>query len=183
MASNETRRVQVPVVLLVVTRAETGEEWVTRDDAFFDEEQGTFDRSLDVIAEQMTAGGEPEERIAAFRKAREANFSARMTSARRTHAEARTKAERRSFTLLRPEFGAYKQAESQSTTIIENGDRAGEPRFSRSQFIGLLLPDAIKGMSSAEVDQLSPAVGEELGRRLYQAVSQDDSRLPFTSSP
>ena len=183
MASNETRRVQIPVTLLVLTRPETGEEWIVREDAYYDEAQATFEASLDVLCEQMAASGDSEDQIAAYRKSRASNFAVRLAAERKVHAAARGSAERRSYTLLRPEFGMYKQAESNATALIETGPRAGEARFNRGQFISILLPDAVKGLSSAEVDQLSPAVGEELGRRLYQAVSQDDSRLPFTFSP
>jgi hypothetical protein len=81
------------------------------------------------------------------------------------------------YTLLKPTYGRWLEAEGLAKKMNEDG----VPIVDRLRLQDEILPDHVKGMSPEQVRELSPNIAVYLWGILENAIWPDPTRLPFSS--
>ena len=181
--AEDKQRVRIDVSVFIAKRPETGEEWIIRDDKYFDEQKRVAVADMEVALLARKSAGESEEYQAKWRERWMGSTNAQFAQAEALHKSAREHSERKDFTLLRPTYGQFLSAKGTANVLNEE---TGESYFDNNIFTKELLRDSIdgyKGNAFLDDPQVSPQVAQELARVLTRSVSQEDKRLPFLSSP
>jgi hypothetical protein len=86
------------------------------------------------------------------------------------------KAQKYTYTLVKPTYGRWLEAEGSAKTIQDDGSVVVDQlRIQRE-----LLPECVKGMSPEQVAELSPNIAVYLWGVLQNAIWPDPARLPFS---
>ena len=176
-------RVRIPAPILTIAREDTGEEWVVREDAYFDELLAVSLYEMEKNLKARKQAGETDEAQTVFRETYTSRVTAQMDAERGLHAEARKRATRRDFVLLRPTYGIFLAAKGKAS--IQDLD-TGDVRFNNDLFTREILFGSVEGYENdglMDDPLVSPQVAGELARRMMRSITQEDRRLPFISSP
>ena len=181
--STSKPRVRIDVPLWIATRPESGEEWIVRDDTYFNEVRAVTLQDMERGLKSRKSAGDTDENQAIFRKSYIESLDEKVAEAKAVHAAAKKFAVRRDFVLLRPTYRQFLEAKGKANIQDEY---SGDARFDPDVFTQEILYSSVEGYEGNDFlddPDISPQVASELARILQRAVSQQDTRLPFLSSP
>jgi hypothetical protein len=168
----------ISVSVMLITDMETGEDFLLPSDRDLREMEQRIEQDEE-FAERLRGGDKEEQERGLAQKAFCKRRRFDLENLRKSRDRMLPYAERRDYTLVKPGYGKYFEAEGAASGPDENGNAV----LSQSKLMHYLLPESILGLSRAEAEALEPVLMVDLWSRLYRAIFPDLNRLPFSRLP
>ncbi|HZO87764.1 MAG TPA: hypothetical protein VFB38_05445 [Chthonomonadaceae bacterium] len=171
---------QIKVTLTIFADERTGAEYILPDEADFAEEEARLE-ALEAEANGWLASKhKPTQARGKAQMEAVEGMRAALARQRATRERLLPHAQKRTFILKKPNYGAYLEAENAAKQLNQE---TGDVTVDQSLLMQHLLPTSIEGMTPAEVNDLAPNVVRHLWGKLYGAIWPDRGRLPFSCWP
>jgi hypothetical protein len=157
--------------------AETGEEFILPTQGDLDKEEQKA-KELVKAGSVDTKGMSKDEKTSVLAKKQ---LGEALILAIKEQSDARVKlaqySDHKSYTLKKPAYGEYLEAENAAKTIRDDGTIVIDNAVLSHE----LMPNSIEGMNRKEINDLPPNEYRYLWNKLYASIWPDPAKLPFLS--